>query len=142
MLKNFVWVKRTPTHGCALVCLLLTPKTNMLIERTALRSAASFALAFTLLGTMGCSAPSGTDDEDKTTSTASAVVGATDTGHPFAVGLCLGASGPGLCTSLCSGALIAPNLVMTARHCVDTAPNPVDCTKNRCSEQLSAAVFT
>jgi hypothetical protein len=40
--------------------------------------------------------------------------GATTTKYPFAVGINIGGQGT------CSGALIAPNLVLTARHCVST----------------------
>jgi V8-like Glu-specific endopeptidase len=53
--------------------------------------------------------------------------GQVDTTHDFAVGVCVG-NGPGQCQLLCSGALIAPNLVMTARHCVDQSPQQIDCT--------------
>src|SRR5580693_1615095 len=44
--------------------------------------------------------------------------GSVDQSHNYAVGVCVG-NGPGQCQLICSGALIAPNLVMTARHCVD-----------------------
>jgi hypothetical protein len=53
--------------------------------------------------------------------------GSVDTTHNYAVGVCVG-NGPGQCQLLCSGALIAPNLVMTARHCVDQSPQAIDCT--------------
>ncbi len=49
--------------------------------------------------------------------------------HNFAVGVCVG-NGPGQCQLLCSGALIAPNLVMTARHCVNQSPQAIDCTSS------------
>jgi MYXO-CTERM domain-containing protein len=45
--------------------------------------------------------------------------GASDTTHLFAVGI-LGQVSTG--TALCSGALLAPNLVATARHCVAALP--------------------
>src|SRR3990172_7411309 len=45
---------------------------------------------------------------------------------PFAVGVCATNSGPGNCSFLCSGALIAPNLVLTARHCVSQTPQTID----------------
>ncbi len=55
--------------------------------------------------------------------------GSVDTTHDYAVGVCAG-NGPGECQLICSGALIAPNLVMTARHCVDTTPKQIDCTSS------------
>jgi V8-like Glu-specific endopeptidase len=48
--------------------------------------------------------------------------GQVDTTHNYAVGV---VTTTGL---LCSGALIAPNLVMTARHCIDVSPQTIDCT--------------
>src|SRR4051812_4835425 len=51
--------------------------------------------------------------------------GVTDTTHKFAMGICIGgrnSNGPNGCQGYCSGALIAPNVVVTARHCVDFAP--------------------
>jgi len=52
--------------------------------------------------------------------------GTSDTKHLFAVGI-LASVGGG--TALCSGALIAPNLVATARHCVAAVPADgiIDC---------------
>jgi MYXO-CTERM domain-containing protein len=51
-------------------------------------------------------------------------------GHPFAVGLCIG-NGPGQCGGVCSGTLIAPNLVLTARHCVAQSPQQIDCATSK-----------
>ena len=56
--------------------------------------------------------------------------GVVDTKHRFAVGLCRGARSidPGrTCPGRCSGALILPNVVATARHCVDETPAAIDC---------------
>src|ERR1019366_1653156 len=73
-----------------------------------------------LLGS-GCSS-----SRDATEATSSAIQGGTDDfSHPYAVGVCVG--GPGQCQLICSGALIAPNLVMTARHCVDQTAQAIDC---------------
>ena len=70
---------------------------------------------------------------DTTGTTSSAIQGGTnDTADTFAVGVCLpanGLSGPGDCGGVCSGVLIAPNLVVTARHCVDSiSSDNVDCS--------------
>lgn len=54
--------------------------------------------------------------------------GTTDATHTYAVGLCGGTKGS--CFNFCSGTLITPNLVVTARHCVDQSPKLVNCTQN------------
>ena len=56
--------------------------------------------------------------------------GQVDTTHNYAVGVCAG-NGPGQCQLICSGSLIAPNLVLTARHCVDQTPQQIDCTSSQ-----------
>lgn len=62
---------------------------------------------------------------ETTSFTASAIQnGVVDTSHPYAVGVCIGNGGAGQCNELCSGTLIAPNVVLTARHCIDAVPNP------------------
>ncbi len=53
--------------------------------------------------------------------------GQVDVEHSFAVGVCGLSTGPGKCGLICSGTLIAPNLVLTARHCVDDATSNADC---------------
>lgn len=51
--------------------------------------------------------------------------GARDAAHGYAVGIRSG-------RSVCSGALVAPNLVLTARHCVASSPpGPVTCKTAR-----------
>src|SRR5438132_127277 len=68
---------------------------------------------------VGCSSNATHEARDEGVSaTAQAIQGGTsDTTHTFAVGVCGGAKGQ--CQFTCSGALIAPNLVVTARHCVE-----------------------
>jgi len=51
--------------------------------------------------------------------------GTIDQTHNYAVGII---TTTGL---LCSGAVIAPNLIMTARHCVDNSPSAIDCTSSQ-----------
>src|SRR5262245_16693816 len=41
--------------------------------------------------------------------------------------------------ALCSASLIAPNLVLTARHCVATAPVQVDCAQSRFAAPVAAS---
>jgi len=86
--------------------------------RAALASCA-LSIAF-----VGCSS-----DRAPIAQTRQAIQGGSDDGtaHPFAVGVCGTNAGPGNCVFLCSGALIAPNLVMTARHCVSQSPMTIDC---------------
>lgn len=86
--------------------------------------------------------------EDDLGDSSDAIVGAPiDNGHDFSVGVCQGplntdpSVGPvGTCrsgTAKCSGTLIGPNLVLTARHCVrgsdygpNAATNPCDSAFN------------
>jgi hypothetical protein len=58
--------------------------------------------------------------------------GSTDTTHNFAVGIVASPGGAaGTTVAVCSGALLLPNLVATARHCVTENPpaEAVDCSK-------------
>jgi MYXO-CTERM domain-containing protein len=85
-----------------------------------------------LLVASACSssrAPDGPTESEPTRAAAQAIQGGTnDTAHKFAVGVCAG--GQGNCYGICSGALIAPNVVATARHCVDDSPEMIDCKVN------------
>jgi hypothetical protein len=53
-----------------------------------------------------------------------------DTSHNFTVAICGGVTAENPeCQVLCSGALIAPNLVISARHCVDNvSSDTIDCS--------------
>jgi hypothetical protein len=81
---------------------------------------------------VGCSqSPShSSGGETPAASTSQAIQGGTvdGTAHPFAVGVCVGQQGN--CSEFCSGALILPNVVATARHCVNQSPKIIDCTLN------------
>ncbi len=77
-----------------------------------------------VLAASGCSVPDVPESNEKTGAVAQSIQnGSTDDTHKFAVGVSMGAG-------LCSGALILPNVVATARHCVDQSPQLIDCGKN------------
>ncbi len=83
--------------------------------------------------------PSGAgDDRESTGQTSQAIQGGTETkDYSFAVGICVG--GPGVCRTLCSGALVTPNLVLTSRHCVDVAPDTaIHCASDAFGPQRGA----
>jgi len=97
-----------------------------------LGAAATLSILITSVSA-GCSqsAPKNTAPEEPSSATTQAVQGgaADGTAHPYAVGVCNGNKGQ--CQGFCSGTLILPNLVVTARHCVDPTPNKeVDCSLN------------
>jgi Trypsin len=87
------------------------------------------AAALVVSGAPACSqAPSADARSLRLGRAASAVQGGqVDAAHAFAVGVCGLASGPGQCGLVCSGTLLAPNLVLTARHCVDAPSSNADC---------------
>lgn len=90
-----------------------------------------FALALFLLA---CTTPRG-----ETTSTTRGAIqgGALDSGDHFAVAIVDSANG------MCSGTLIAPNLVLTARHCIanDDGGSFIDCAKDRFESPRAPATF-
>lgn len=105
------------------------------------------ALALFTIIPAGCSHSSSTrdgrtDGAERVSATSQAIQGGTDDGtaHPFAVGVC-GGNNPGECNSICSGTLITPNLVVTARHCVDASPHVIDCAANPQFGGRHAAMF-
>ena len=65
--------------------------------------------------------------------------GTDDATHAFAVGVCGAGTGPADCPITCSGALIAPNLVVTARHCVESTNAKVACASARFTTRMSDA---
>ena len=88
------------------------------------------ALSFfgSLVIATGCSqSPRPASDDTPVAATRQAIQGGTDDGtaHPFAVGVCAGNKND--CAGFCSGALILPNVVVTARHCVDNTSKIIDC---------------
>ncbi|MGH7285523.1 MAG: trypsin-like serine protease, partial [Polyangiaceae bacterium] len=82
---------------------------------------------------------------EHTATTNAPIQGGSDDGtaHPFAVGFCIDVPGNGtvdcnnLNVDICSGALIAPNLVVTARHCVQNTDKQIDCASSVFSGQLA-----
>jgi len=77
--------------------------------------------------------------------------GANDSAHPFAVGVCLQSGSSDQCSQqnsdgsyqvgICSGALIAPNLVVTARHCVQETNPQIDCATSTFGAQMGGNMY-
>jgi len=115
----------------------------------------SFTLAFGIALT-GCTLaePGSAKDENVQPGTSSgALIGAPlDQDHRFAVGICTGVLNadrscpvPGTAnTSRCSGTLVGPNLVLTARHCVEkmgAQSDPADfCSADFTGEKINSTV--
>ena len=110
------------------------------------------SLVFIALGSISAVAACASDSEPRageTRASRAALVGApVDTSHTWSVGVCQGvltdnadAGRHGVCRS-CTGTLVAPNLVLTARHCVramtDRGPNGQYCSSTFTSEDLAA----
>src|ERR1019366_7689245 len=109
------------------------------------KTSVAVALLFALSSAAACSDQRTTSES--VASTKSPIQGGTnDTGHPFAVGICLEASDLSQCengtSGVCSGALIAPNLIVTARHCVqDTGPDTIDCATSVFGAQRPGNIY-
>lgn len=100
-------------------------------------------LAFcTLLGLLSsCAARS--DPPEQTLVSRAPLAGTTTTSYNYAVGICLDVSASANCGSAarCSGTLIAPNLVLTARHCVQSTDsgNTFRCDSTNFTGPLTAS---
>jgi MYXO-CTERM domain-containing protein len=95
----------------------------------------SFLAPIALLS-LSCGAP---PPADRTASTSSAIQGGqADTTHTFVVGV-LAQLGGGV-SGLCTGTLLAPNLAVTARHCIaPPAGATVDCKSATFGTQVAAS---
>ncbi len=91
---------------------------------------ASLALTLSFGLIAGCSQSSprrdGEEAAAKTGSTTQEIQGGTNDGaaHPYVVGVCIG-NRPNC--GICTGTLILPNLVVTARHCVQQTNEQINC---------------
>lgn len=87
-----------------------------------------------------CGAPSAPAPAEQITYTHQAIMGGTDDpGDLNVVGITMliGWSG-----GICTGSLIAPNLVLTARHCVSDTPEQIDCMSATFGAIHAASTFT
>lgn len=96
-----------------------------------------------LVGVSACSAPSSpTGDQPGVRTTDQGLIAApVDPGHTFDVGVCAnGLKANGTCAGgRCSGTLIAPNAVLTARHCIDNIAYANDWCASTFTTPLSTA---
>jgi trypsin len=87
-----------------------------------------------------CGPPSGSSHDPTGTTAAAIAGGSVDTTDGFAVGVCGTDTVPGTCQLICSGVLIAPNLVATARHCVEqVSGTTIDCSVSTFGAPLGPA---
>ena len=83
---------------------------------------------FLTIGILAMACSTGSPEAEKVGATTSNVQGGkSDTTHKYAVGV---KSEIGGNLGICSGALILPNLIATARHCVSDSPELIDCQSN------------
>ncbi|WP_394847851.1 trypsin-like serine protease [Pendulispora brunnea] len=100
--------------------------------------------AFLVVGLGAGCASEATEEQQQVNTSSDALLGAPlDPQHPFSVGICTGPlQADGSCpptgtpgTSRCTGTLIAPNLVITARHCTERVGDPT--TSDFCSSSFT-----
>lgn len=87
-----------------------------------LRGQRPLALAFVCLAGLGCTSSERSTTDEVLTAQAPIMGGYVEEDDTAVVGLYDMQSG-----SMCSGSLLAPNLVLTARHCVSSSPESVAC---------------
>lgn len=107
------------------------------------RSACASLFVLALVPAAGCSSAKSASAE-KFSTTSSAIQGGTnDSSDAFAVGIVsFGGGGGDGSIAVCSGAMIAPNLVLTARHCVSkVSSEQVDCTSDTFSAPYDPTNF-
>ena len=96
-----------------------------------------------LAAAVGCSSSNAPESAGATSQAIQG--GVTDTADSYTVGLCINrqtSGGQTFCNYTCSGALIAPNLIVTARHCVMQAPETIDCATSQFGSQLGTVSVT
>lgn len=93
------------------------------------RSAATLSAVAVLTAAAGCSSEAARHEGALGSRSDSIQGGTTDSTHTFAVGIRTTTSGGQ--QYFCSGSLILPNVVVTARHCVADTPQQIDCTTAR-----------
>ncbi|MDB4943756.1 MAG: hypothetical protein JWP97_3290 [Labilithrix sp.] len=86
------------------------------------------ALSFAVVAGCSSSSPPSPSSEEPVATTSQAVQDGTEDNakHPYAVGICVGGQ-KGRCNGVCSGTLILPNVVVTARHCVQQTNEQINC---------------
>lgn len=102
----------------------------------------SFFAVFAVLAAVGCSSSTETPERFTKQQAAAIQGGTTDTKDTYAVGVVDLGAGGGNGVAICSGALIAPNLVITARHCVaDVGAEQVSCATDKFGATHPASGF-